>query len=298
MEDCAPRVSLIQRFRSKKVLSVTDITSTEWCDKQMEFKVVCGKQKKTAAMVAGSNRHTVLEKEVVEKIEIQVKSREESWALKFLNFVVGANQLLFEGLTREIPVVGVIQGRWMVGVIDEVRMPIGKAIMPILVDTKTRCTATVPSEAQKRNGRLQLMCYKYLWDYLVAGTFPHDHFFNHFELNPLYVLSDNIKQYTASLGFHAKRFEDVVKYYRESCFLLPRSDDQLLLRYELQSDCSLLEECQFAHDAVWLENQVEECLKFWLGEREAAYVTEDEKWKCNFCSFSGICPVYAKASDR
>lgn len=42
--------------------------------------------------------------QVIERVEIQVKSAEESWAMKFVNFIVGANQFLFEGLTRELPV--------------------------------------------------------------------------------------------------------------------------------------------------------------------------------------------------
>lgn len=44
----------------------------------------------------------------------------------------------------------------MVGVIDEIRMPSKEAVQqPLLVDTKTRYTATLPSEAQKRNGRYE-----------------------------------------------------------------------------------------------------------------------------------------------
>lgn len=105
-------------------------------------------------MEAGSRRHLQLEKEVIEKIDIRIESLEESWAIKFFNFIVGAQQLLFEGLTRELPVVGVFRDTWMVGIIDEVRMPTNEAsLSPILVDTKTRYKATLPAEAQKRNGR-------------------------------------------------------------------------------------------------------------------------------------------------
>lgn len=43
-------------------------------------------------------------KQVIEKVDIVIKSVEESWAVKFMNFIIGANQLLFEGLTRELPV--------------------------------------------------------------------------------------------------------------------------------------------------------------------------------------------------
>jgi hypothetical protein len=53
--------------------------------------------------------------------------------------------------------IGVVEGSWMVGIIDELRMPVdGISFHPILVDTKTRFKATVPSEAQKRNGRFPL----------------------------------------------------------------------------------------------------------------------------------------------
>ncbi|XP_017698165.1 exonuclease V, chloroplastic isoform X2 [Phoenix dactylifera] len=223
--------SLLHQFRSRRGLTVTDITATEWCEKQMEFVLLHGKPRRTEAMKAGSDRHTQLEKEVGEKVEVQIKSVEDSWAVKFMNFIVGANQLMFEGLTRELPVIGVVEGVWMIGVVDEIRMPVNEATLnPILVDTKTRYKATLPSEAQKRNARLQLMCYKYLWDNLVADTFPTDHFFNHFNLNPLYTLSGEVKEYIASLGFHAKTLEDVFTYFRDACCLLSPSQGQLLLR--------------------------------------------------------------------
>jgi exonuclease V len=55
--------------------------------------------------------------------------------------------------------IGVVEGSWMVGIIDEIRMPAdGISFQPILVDTKTRVRPTVPSEAQKRNGRFAPYC--------------------------------------------------------------------------------------------------------------------------------------------
>lgn len=41
--------------------------------------------------------------QVIKREEVKVKSREDFWALKFINFIYGANQLQFEGLTRELP---------------------------------------------------------------------------------------------------------------------------------------------------------------------------------------------------
>lgn len=50
--------------------------------------------------------------------------------------------------------IGFIQGAWMVGVIDEIRMPVSEPErIPILVDTKTRVRNTLPAVPQRRNGR-------------------------------------------------------------------------------------------------------------------------------------------------
>lgn len=54
-------------------------------------------------MKAGKARHVKLEEEVVKKVKVHIKSVEDSWALKFINFITCANQLLFEGITRELP---------------------------------------------------------------------------------------------------------------------------------------------------------------------------------------------------
>lgn len=40
---------------------------------------------------------------MVKKVKVSVESFEDAWALKFLTFITGVNQLLFEGLTRELP---------------------------------------------------------------------------------------------------------------------------------------------------------------------------------------------------
>lgn len=61
------RESLLHRFRRKKGLSVTDITGTEWCEKQMEFHLLLGEPEITKAMKAGIVRHAKLEEEVVKK---------------------------------------------------------------------------------------------------------------------------------------------------------------------------------------------------------------------------------------
>ncbi|XP_057248117.1 exonuclease V, chloroplastic isoform X2 [Beta vulgaris subsp. vulgaris] len=223
--------SLLSRFRKKRGLSVTDLTSTEWCEKQMEFFLSFGRPEKTNAMKAGITRHAKLEEEVSKKVEVRVETLEDIWALKFMNFIICANQILFDGLTREIPVVGFVQGVWMVGVIDELRMPVtGNDRKLTLVDTKTRGQPRLPSEPQRRNGRLQLMCYKYLLDNLVSNNFPSKQFYEHFSMDPQHVLSDEVKMSAADSGFPAETLEELETFFNNVCAVLPPAHDQLLLR--------------------------------------------------------------------
>jgi exonuclease V len=42
--------------------------------------------------------------QVVQRVDVAIKSAEDFWAVKFMNFIIGTNQLMFEGITREIPV--------------------------------------------------------------------------------------------------------------------------------------------------------------------------------------------------
>ncbi|KAK4286475.1 hypothetical protein QN277_003026 [Acacia crassicarpa] len=285
--------SYLHRFRKNRGLTVTDITSTEWCQKQMEFTLLYGAQKATRAMKAGIARHNKLEEEVIKRVAVKIESREDFWALKFINFINGVNQLQFEGVTRELPIIGFAEGVWMVGAIDEIRLP--QTLLnrnPMLIDTKTRSRDTLPSEPQRRNGRLQLMCYKYMWDDLVACKFPSKRFFDSFGLNPQHTLSEDLQVGSEDPGFSALTLDDVVRHYKIPRTMMGAAHDQLLLRYESQKDHSVLGEDRFAYDFKWLKDQIQASLKFWLGEEEASYVPEDERWKCKFCQFASICPIY------
>ncbi|CAA3009604.1 exonuclease V, chloroplastic [Olea europaea subsp. europaea] len=193
--------SLLHRFRQKRSLFVTDITATDWCEKETEFSLLFGGPKMTKAIKEGSARHLELEKELIINEKVPVKSDEEVWALNFLNFIVGANQLMSKGRTRELKVVGFVEGIWMTGKIDEIRVLLtGSERYATLVETKTREQRKLPGEPQRRNGRLQMMCYKYLWDSLVDDKFPLEFFFDFFSLKPNYMLSSEIIENMAKSG--------------------------------------------------------------------------------------------------
>ncbi|KAL8089813.1 hypothetical protein AgCh_039327 [Apium graveolens] len=287
--------SLLYRFRRKRGLFVTDITASEWCEKQTELNFCHGKPLASKAMKAGKARHEVLEKEVIRRVKVHIETDEDVWALKVLNFIRGVNQLLFDGLTRELPIIGFAHGVWMVGVIDEIRMPLeGTERNLTLVETKTRSQAGFPRDPQRRNGRLQLMCYKYLWDNLITDEFPYKQFLNYFSLNPNHILCEDIRENTAKSGFPAQTLNELLRYHQTTCSMLPLAHEQMLLRYESQRDHSLIGEDQFEFDSDWVSSQIKGSLEFWQGERDATYISDDERWKCNYCQHASKCPINTK----
>lgn len=52
--------------------------------------------------------------------------------------------------------------------------------------------------------RFQLMCYKHMWDLSVSKNFPSKQFFDYFNLNPLRILSEDIRENVANAGFPAE----------------------------------------------------------------------------------------------
>ncbi|KAG2311079.1 hypothetical protein Bca52824_022636 [Brassica carinata] len=285
--------SLLHRFRKNQALGVTDLTGTEWCEKQMENVLCLGRRKVSKAMKLGQARHLELEEEVVKRVRVKVESNEDKWALKLLSSIAGVNQFLFEGRTRELLLVGFVEGQWIVGIIDEVRKASAEDSSdtgPLLSDTKTRVRDTLPAEPQRRNGRLQVMLYKLLWDTVVKEEFPATRFFNYFALNRHEVLSQDVRDNIADAGIPAQTLEEIVRYYESTFKMLTVANDQLLLRYEFQKDRSIIAEIRFTHDPEWVMSKYKEVIEFWRSEREAEYTPEEERWKCRYCQFAKSCP--------
>eukprot|EP00897_Mesotaenium_endlicherianum_P007552 jgi/Mesen1/6825/ME000035S06200 len=280
----------LEKHRRRRGLAVTDITASEWCEKQVEFSLARGAPEATPAMLAGSSRHAELEAEVVEAVEVAVHTREDSWALRLIDSATRLRQLRLTGLAREVFVLGLVEGAWVVGVIDELRSG-GGAAPAMLVDTKTRLRPTAPSYAQKQNSRLQLMVYKLLLDTMVGSGFPLDSFCTHFALRLEHRVSDEVCAYAASTGVLplVETLADAAVALISECALHQQSHGSLLLRYEWQADRSLLGQDEFPHEPEWAAERLQWHLGYWQGLRAAEHVPEDELWKCRFCSFAASC---------
>ena len=92
------------------------------------------------------------------------------------------------------------------------------------------------------------MCHKYLWDSLIAEKFPAENFFSYFDLDPNYLLSDDVKQYISSLGFNAKvlclTFELCLCFSNSSRAIYcwwPTSLFMEIIQFHMLGNCSVAE---------------------------------------------------------
>lgn len=64
----------------------------------------------TDAMRAGTRHHAELEAETAGVVvEVAIQTREDAFAMRLLNMHAGLQQLLTSGLTRELPICGILQ---------------------------------------------------------------------------------------------------------------------------------------------------------------------------------------------
>ncbi|KAJ2902160.1 Exonuclease V [Zalerion maritima] len=117
----------IERFRTKpkKTLSVSDLTSGQWCELQYEYTLTqlpFGRRVKTKAMKGGTKVHEKLERQVHMPVKVTVTKHEDGFGLRLWNIVQGLRTLREINLTRELEVWGLVDGNIVNGVIDHLQV--------------------------------------------------------------------------------------------------------------------------------------------------------------------------------
>jgi len=181
----------------KPLLSVSDVVSPAWCEYAYQYNVLSqahlalwqrpssittpegntlvpsyvALQQREQTLRSGAKLHDQLERALQPvRVEFRVQTPEEDWALLFLRLASGLHMLFTEGRTRELPVFGLVNGRPVRGVVDEVRCSEADRQSLVLSDTKTRYAPRLPSDADQLQARLQCMLYKRLLDGLWMGA--------------------------------------------------------------------------------------------------------------------------------
>ncbi|MEK6946027.1 MAG: PD-(D/E)XK nuclease family protein [Nanoarchaeota archaeon] len=278
-------VNLIQEYRPNGI-AVTDLSSQLWCEKQLEFALEKGR-KETAEMKAGKERHRELHEEIAILVKVEPKTLVDSVALRLHNAQVGLNRLLLTGMTREIPLFGKINSLFIMGVTDEIIL---KNNSLHILDTKTRKSNSMPSEAQKRTTRFQLMLYNKIIQDLVGAKFTTENILNFYDFKASDKISDNFKKQINNIG---DQIEPNIKKLSDKTFRLfqklPVPEKIMKIRYEFQERRKLIGSDEFSFDNDIFQRNFNFVEEFWLGKRKAIPVGINNAWKCKYCEFYDIC---------
>ncbi|XP_036888480.1 exonuclease V isoform X2 [Sturnira hondurensis] len=282
--------SPMERFQLR-YLCVTDLSTQDWCEQQMVYgKELPGSlsPEKAAVLDTGASIHLARELEVHDLVTIPITSKEDTWAVKFLNMLSMIPTLQSGGHIREFPVFGEVEGVLLVGVIDELHYTAKGELE--LVELKTRRGPVLPLEAQKKKDRFQVSLYKYIFDAMVQGKVAAARLLHHAKLHPEKPLGPSVLKHAQRGGFSVTSLGDLM----ELVFLsLTLSDlpviDILKIEYIHQETAALLGSEIVFFEEKELRNKVQHYLAYWVGRREPQGVDVEEAWKCRTCSYAGIC---------
>ncbi|MBI2176321.1 PD-(D/E)XK nuclease family protein [Candidatus Woesearchaeota archaeon] len=278
-------VNLIQEYRPYGV-AVTDLSAQLWCEKQLEFSLEKGRIE-TEEMSKGKERHKNLHEEVAILITVEPKTQADRIALKIHNAQVGLKRLINERMTRELSIFGRINSLFILGSIDELQKR-GKSLF--ILDTKTRKNNTLPSEAQKRTTKFQLMLYHKLISDIISGKFQTDDIMKVYNFGDSDKISNEFKKQIREIG---QTIEPNIKRLIDTTFSLfkklPLPEKTMQIRYEYQETKELIGIDEFSFDALNFERDCNFVEGFWSGKRKAIPVGINNAWKCKWCEFYNIC---------
>lgn len=147
-------------FQSYLPLSMRPLSITTPRGTKIEPDMICMEQKE-AVLEQGSAVHEDIERDVLPvQVTIQVETREDEWALLLLQFATGLYILHKRGRTREVPVFGILHGKLIRGIIDELYLDERGEI--VLLETKTRSSKMIPIRIDQQQAHWQCMIYRRL----------------------------------------------------------------------------------------------------------------------------------------
>ncbi|MCK4243768.1 PD-(D/E)XK nuclease family protein [Candidatus Bathyarchaeota archaeon] len=272
-------------------IGVTKLCSQLWCEMQTELDLRYGKPR-TEAMIQGGDRHRELHEEIAEVVLVKPRTLADRAALMFQNMVNGITQLLREGVTRELPLIGVISPLKILGQIDELVLQDNKVFIK---DYKTRQTPKFPSFWQQRCEEMQLMFYHQLLTDITCKHFCLDDALTVFNLDSNDSISNEFHSTISKKGLklHSPNVSNIGKLAFSLITSLPSISDKFEIVYEHQETKKYIGKHEFMLNPDLFSRDLKFILEYWKGEREAKPVSEKNRWKCKFCEHVSKCPLWA-----
>ena len=268
----------------KQSIRATDIASQYWCERQMEFNYLYGKET-TAEQKKGSDVHKEMEEKTNVPVVLMTKSYADFMYKILYTSVLALETLLKNKKSREIQVYGMIDGFPVVGKMDMLELRDGEVF---IWEDKTKTNDNLPTEPQLLTHKIQVMLYRKLLDDIRSGRYSRVQFRKIYGTATLIVTPEFTRQLDA-LGIEKNQqsVDALVDTYFDGMAKLGKISETLHIRYINQFTAKEIKVYRFQYDAQSIESSLEFVLKYWKGERESLAVPESEKWKCNYCVFFG-----------
>jgi len=279
----ADLLDALQRL-NKKSIRATDIAAQYWCEKQMELNYLEG-PKIRKEMQKGSEIHEELEHETNIPIVLQTKSYADFMYKSLYTTYMALETLKENKKSRELLVYGNLSKYRIVGKIDELKTSNESVI---IIEDKTRMSNNMPSEAQKKSHKAQVILYKKLLSEIISGVYNEDIFSKEYGISRLAVTKEFERQLDAlEVPKSMQGLSEITDKFFKSYRSIGKLSDTLMIRYINQYTHDLINKYEFKVGDEEVNDTINFALKYWKGEREALPVPFEEKWKCDYCAFFG-----------
>ncbi len=276
-------MSVLEKLH-KSSISITDIASQYWCEKQMELNYRYGKSI-TEAIKKGRYIHEELEEQVNIPIILQPKGYADALYKSLYTSYMALNALANDKKTREVAIYGSANGYKLVGKIDQLEIKDGELF---IVEDKTRGNDNIPSSAQRLTHKVQVVFYYRLLRDIKEQSYTIENFRIAYRAEKL-SLSEEFTRQLSALGVKESLYtvDAIAREYFKSIINLPGLSDTLTIRYINQFTGKEIKAYRLKYDGEEAEGMLRYILKYWNGEREALPVPKEESWKCRYCVFYG-----------
>ena len=284
MQNISNKTSALARL-NKNSISVKDISSQLWCEKQMELFITTGGYS-TLAMNKGAAIHAVMQAPVFKALPIEpitYPDRLYKWAYETY---MGISNIFKNEYCREIKIYGSLNGFKITGQVDELRLKDGK--VSVVEDKTINASNSNVVSLRLDADKLQISIYKLLLDDIKSGNYTYENFANSYTIEKL-LLSKQFADGLESIGIK-KESQSITSIYKlmfESFKKLPEFSNIIKLRYLDRATNQLVSEIELTYSKEELKSRLIDIMEYWSGKRDAKPVSEENKWRCKICKFFG-----------
>ncbi len=274
-------------------LNVTHISQQFWCERQVELSLACPRED-TEGTIAGKEIHRDFLLELVREATVDTETRDDVVFVLMLNVRNGLEQLMADGMTRELYVFGRAAGFPVAGIIDELSFKEGRLV---LLDHKTRLKPTLPPPPSVKPTEVQVMLYRKLLEDLREGRYTYEDFATDAGFEGLGDISPGLKEQLEAAGIAVEDVsaERLARGVFGAFRALPPLSDFLIVRYIHQATGDHIGDKAILYDTKSLAQRLSHAREFWEGQRKAVRAGFREKWKCSYCEYKdSLCMANAE----